>query len=114
MEPENNTSDFAKKAGNFIEEFLNLSIDAGKKGIDYLQSINQVVVMKLDPETLAVLDKVVAAGLAKNRGDAVQKFMDYGLEFRKDIIEKINLTEAEISHLKEQIQTINTQTVNNS
>jgi hypothetical protein len=114
METEHNPSDFAKKAGDFIEEILNLSIDAGKKGIDYLQCINNVVVMKLEPDTLAILDKIVSAGLAKNRSDAIQKFLDYGLEFRKDIIEKINLTEAEISQLKEQIQTMSSQTVSHS
>jgi hypothetical protein len=109
MENEKTESEFAKKAGSFVEEVMRLTIDAGKKGIDYLQSINQVVVMKLDVETLTLLDKVVNAGLAANRRDAIEKFMQYGLEFRKDIIEKINVTEEEIAHLKQQIQTMNNQ-----
>lgn len=109
METEKNESEFAKKAGDFVEEVLRLTIDAGKKGIDYLQSINQVVIMKLDADTLALLDKIVEAGLASNRRDAVEKFMKYGFEFRKDIIEKIHVTEEEINHLKQQIQTMNGQ-----
>ena len=106
MNNEKHESEFAQKAGDFVEELLRLTIDTGKKGIDYLQSINQVVIMKLDPETLALLDKVVEAGLAENRRDAVRKFMQYGLEFRKDIIDKIHVTEEEIDHLKQQIQTM--------
>jgi hypothetical protein len=110
MDKEFTKSDFAKKAGNFVEEILDLGIKAGKDGIEYLQSINQMVIMHLDPETLALLDKIVDAGIAKNRRDAIEKFMKYGLEFRKDIIDKINVTEEEIEHLKQQIQNMSGET----
>jgi hypothetical protein len=102
MENENK-SDFAQRAGSLLEEIVQLSIDAGKKGIDYIQSTNRIVIMHFDEETIALLDKIVKAEIASNRRDAVKKFMDYGFEFRKDILEKIDATEKEIQNLKRQI-----------
>jgi hypothetical protein len=102
MENENK-SDFAQRAGNLVEEILQLSIDAGKKGIEYVQSMNHIVIMHFDAETIALLDKIVRADLAKSRRDAVNQFIQYGFEFRKDILDKIDATEREIQNLKNQI-----------
>ncbi|MBI9049017.1 MAG: hypothetical protein JEZ00_06350 [Anaerolineaceae bacterium] len=113
MEQENK-SDFAQRAGEFVEEIFQLSIDAGKQGLEYLKSINHIVIMNFDEETIALLDKIVNADIAKSRRDAVKKFMDYGFEFRKDIVDKINATEQEIEHLKQQIIEQNPQATTNA
>ncbi|MBC8446037.1 MAG: hypothetical protein H8D74_02435 [Chloroflexi bacterium] len=66
----------------------------------------RTLVITLDEETISSLDKMVSAGVHKNRGGAIRFLLNRGMEASGDLLARINKVEKQIEALRTKMREI--------
>jgi Arc/MetJ-type ribon-helix-helix transcriptional regulator len=66
----------------------------------------RTLVITLDEETISSLDKMVSAGVHKNRGDAIRFLLNRGMEASGDLLARIDKVEKRIDALRTKMREI--------
>jgi Arc/MetJ-type ribon-helix-helix transcriptional regulator len=78
----------------------------GKLAEQTMSEAQRTVVVTLDEETFKSLDKMVAAGVAKSRAEAVRHLLGLGLKASGDLLSRIDKVEAQIEELRAKMREI--------
>jgi Arc/MetJ-type ribon-helix-helix transcriptional regulator len=78
----------------------------GKLAEQTMGEAQRTVVVTLDEETFKALDKMVAAGVTKNRAEAVRHLLGLGLKASGDLLSRIDKVEAQIEELRSKMREI--------
>ena len=71
-----------------------------------LTEAQRTVVVTLDAETITALDKLVSAGMHKNRAEAIRHLLRQGVQASGDVLARIDQVEAEIENLRKKMRDI--------
>lgn len=78
----------------------------GKLAEHTVGEAQRTMVVALDEQTLQTLDKMVAAGLYKTRGEALRYLIQRGIESSGDLMARIEQVESQINELRAKMREI--------
>ena len=78
----------------------------GKALIKTAQDVSNLMVVPVDKVTRAQLDLLVEAGVAETRTKAATSLLKESVQSRQEIFEKVEKTRAQITALKDQLQSL--------
>ena len=85
------------------KEGLSLLSALGKAIDQTAQDLSKITVLSLEMDEREKLDKLVKAGIFNSRSDALRYLINEGARTRKDLFDKIDLTDNEIQNLKQNL-----------
>lgn len=78
----------------------------GKLAEQTVSEAHRTLVVTLDEETYQALDKMVSAGIHKNRSDAARHLLQRGMKASGDLLARIDKVEAKIDDLRAKMREI--------
>ena len=78
----------------------------GKLAEQTVTEAQRTLVVTLDEETFQTLEKMVAAGVQKNRAEAIRFLLKRGLDASGDLLARIDKVEAQIDELRSKMREI--------
>jgi len=78
----------------------------GKLAEQTMGEAQRTLIVSVDADITTVLDKMVAAGVHKNRGDAVRHLLKQGITASGDVIARIDKVQTQIDELRDKMREI--------
>ena len=91
----NELSDFLSGIGRTLEENVRTA----------LQGRGNVLMVRINDETLRHIDTLVQAGLFKARSEAAAYLLHEGIRSKREVFDRVSATASEISRLRDEMRT---------
>ena len=104
-EPMSNYEERAQKSFNELTDFLSGLGRTLEEGVrTTLQGRGNVLMVRVNDDTLRHVDTLVQAGLFKTRSEAAAYLLHEGIRSKQDIFDRVSATASEISRLRDEMR----------